>query len=150
MSTLYTMVGLPGSGKSTFSKNHAECVVVSTDEIRAELFGDASVQAKSDEVFRIAFQRIAENLKNGKDVIFDATNVSVKSRKSSFRFNAKHVAVYVSTDVAECKRRNANRDRKVNENVIDRIASRLVIPTKAEGFDEIIVIWEKLLDYEKK
>lgn len=46
--------------------------------------------------------------------------------------------------------RNANRDRKVNENVIDRMASRLVIPTKAEGFDEIIVIWERLSDYEKK
>lgn len=135
---LYTMVGLPGSGKSTFAKDHAECVVVSTDEIRAELFGSEECQENGSKVFAVAFARISKALAEGNDVIFDATNVSRKARKSVFQFDAEHIAVYVSTDAEECKRRNAQRERKVPECVIDRMASRLVVPTVTEGFEKVL------------
>lgn len=142
MATIYTMVGLPGAGKSTFSAAHPDCVVVSLDGIRGELYGDESIQGNGKEVIGLAFSRIAKSIGAGKDVIFDATNVSIKRRRvilNSFK-HASHVAVYVATPLNECKRRNASRARHVPEHVIDKMAMSLVPPTTLEGFEKIIVI----------
>ena len=140
MNKLYTMVGLPGSGKSTFTKNQTERVIISRDAIRAELFGSEECQEQGSPASKIAFKRIREALEQGCDVIFDATNVSRKARKSVFQFNAEHIAVFVNTDIEECKRRNAQRERHVPEFVIDKMASRLVDPTVEEGFEKVLVI----------
>jgi predicted kinase len=135
---LYTMVGLPASGKSTFANKHKECVIVNTDDIRQEILGDWKNQDNGDLIFKIAYERIGEALNSGHDVIFDATNVQRKYRKKIFQFNAEHVAVYMNVDVEECKRRNALREHRVPDEVIDRMASRLQVPTIDEGFKEII------------
>ena len=140
MKILYTMVGLPGAGKSTFAQTHPECVVISTDAIRAELLGSAECQEQGDRVFAEAHKRVEQALRAGHDVIIDATNVTRKARKQWLRHTAHHVAVYVATDVEECKRRNAQRDRQVPEYVIDRMAQRLAIPTTTEGYDSIIIV----------
>lgn len=142
MSTLYTMVGLPGAGKSTFAKAHPECVVISTDAIRAEMFGSEDCQENGNDVFAEAHRRVTKALQDGHDVIIDATNVTRKARKQWLKHTARHVAVYVATDVEECKRRNAQRDRHVPTEVIDGMAQRLTIPTAGEeGFDEVIIIF---------
>lgn len=135
---LYTMVGLPASGKSTFANKHKECVIVNTDDIRQEILGDWKNQDNGDLIFKIAYERIGKALDSRHDVIFDATNVQRKYRKKIFQFNAEHIAVYMNVDVEECKRRNALREHKVPDEVIDRMASRLQVPTIDEGFKEII------------
>ena len=140
MNTLYTMVGLPASGKSTYTEAHKECVVVSTDAIREELLGSAENQERGAEVFAEAHRRVAQALAEGHDVIIDATNVIRKARKQWTAHNARHVAVYVATDKEECKRRNAQRERVVSTEVIERMASKLVVPTVEEGFDAVIEI----------
>ena len=139
---LYTMIGLPGSGKSTFASDHPECVVVSTDAIRAELFGDESEQKNGKLVFDAAYARLAQAVEAGQDTIFDATNLQRKYRKKIFQMfpNAYHVAVFVNTSIEVCKERNAKRDRVVPEMVIDRMASNLNAPTITEGFKKIIEI----------
>lgn len=138
---LYTMVGLPASGKSTFTNNHKECVIVSTDEIRTELFGSAEEQKDSNKVFTIAFNRIRKAIDDNKDVIFDATNVTKKNRKNVLRRfkNVEHVAVFLNINKEICKERNSKRERKVPEFVIDRMAEKLEIPTIAEGFNKVLV-----------
>ena len=138
----YTMIGLPGSGKSTFASDHPECVVVSTDAIRAELFGDESEQKNGKLVFDAAYARLAQAVEAGQDTIFDATNLQRKYRKKIFQMfpNAYHVAVFVNTSIEVCKERNAKRDRVVPEMVIDRMASNLNAPTITEGFKKIIEI----------
>lgn len=140
MATLYTMVGLPASGKSTFAEAHKECVVVSTDAIREELLGNAECQERGNEVFAEAHKRVAQALAQGHDVIIDATNVTRKARKQWTVHTAHHVAVYVSTDKEECKRRNAQRQRQVPTDVIDRMSQRLVVPTEDEGFEQVIIL----------
>ena len=44
----HCLIGLPGSGKSTFARQWVEydpnCIIISTDTIRAELFGDETIQ----------------------------------------------------------------------------------------------------------
>lgn len=141
MSKLYTMVGLPGSGKSTFAKNHPECIVVSSDAVRAELFGDEAVQSDPKRVFAIVDSRVCDALNDGHDVIYDATSLTKKIRHDIIHtFKAEHIAVFVNTPVDECIRRDALRTRTVGAEVIHNMAARLVVPTLEEGFDSIIII----------
>lgn len=79
--TLYTLVGLPACGKSTYCMNNNDCVIISTDAIRKELYGDESAQTNNAKVYHIAHERIALALASGKNVIFDATNINKKARK---------------------------------------------------------------------
>lgn len=141
MAILYTMCGLPGAGKSTFTKKHGECVVVSSDAIRAELYGSEEEQGDGAKVFAILNKRVAEALADGHDVIYDATNVTRKGRRAIIkRFDAVHVCVFINTSKDECIRRNANRTRHVPVEVIEKMAERLAVPTIAEGFSKIIEI----------
>lgn len=137
---LYTLVGLPACGKSTYCMNSNDCVIVSTDAIRKELYGDESVQTNNAKVYYIAHDRIALALASGKNVIFDATNINAKARKRILKHNAYHIAVCFLVSVDKCKEQNAMRFRHVLESVIDDYNKRMIIPTKAEGFDEVLFI----------
>jgi len=139
--TLTIMVGCPASGKSTIAKEIAEktgAVVVSTDAIRGELFGDENCQDNPGRVFETAYKKIAELLAVvAKDVVFDATNLHKKDREAAvsritylakslgafpvFKRDIKLVAVLVRTDLETCLERNAKRDRHVPEDVIRRM-----------------------------
>ena len=76
-------VGISGSGKSRWIKSQTDpnTVVVSPDEIRKELTGSISNQTRNNDVFALAFQRAAQALNAGKNVIFDATNIVSYHRK---------------------------------------------------------------------
>ena len=62
---IFTMlVGIPGSGKSTWAENNKDIVnevIQSSDELRKEL-GDINDQSKNEEVFNILHKRIKEDL----------------------------------------------------------------------------------------
>ena len=85
---LYMMCGISASGKSTIAKQIAEkenCIIVSSDDIRSEICpGGVSDQSKNEEVFQIFHRRIKENLLKGNNVICDATNITIKSRRAIF------------------------------------------------------------------
>lgn len=85
---LIILVGISGSGKSTWLKSIdlTGCVIISPDDIRRELTGSISNQTMNGQVFAIAFSRIVENLEKGNSVIFDATNVTSKSRKTLMNY----------------------------------------------------------------
>ena len=141
MAKLYTMCGLPGAGKSTFAENHKECIIVSSDAIRKELYGDASIQGDGKRVFSIVDKRVKEALENGFDVIYDATNLKASTRKSIInKFDAEHICVFVNTPKEECMKRNENRERVVPMPVMERMFIQLTPPTVEEGFLKIIEI----------
>jgi len=146
----YQMVGVPGSGKSTWIANQAwaaDCVVVSTDrwiEVFArelnstysevfDLFMPAAVRAMSAEVSRAQAQ--------GRDIIWDQTSVSITSRRKKFASlpSYEHVAVVFRTpDPAELSRRLAQRPGKtIPDTVLHNMIDSFEEPTEAEGFREI-------------
>lgn len=142
--TLYVMVGLPGSGKSHIAVDLAkenEAVIFSMDNIREELCGRVEDQSRNKEVFEIYRQRIRNALKEGKNVIADATNVS---HRSSFLHEFadiphKNIAHVANKDINDCLIDNLDRPHPVPPDVIKRMAERFTVPTKAEGFEDIIV-----------
>ena len=141
MNKLYTMVGIPGAGKSTFANSHPECVVVSSDAIRAEVFKNEYDLSNMRRVFEIVNERVAAALAEGKDVIYDSTSLTRKIRHNIIKtFNAEHIAIFVNTPIDICIERDAKRYRHVGERVIRQMATRLVPPTLDEGFKEIIEI----------
>ena len=83
--TFYMLVGLPASGKSTIAKQlHAEnknSVYFSSDETRCEFSLQDANNTDNAKLFSILRQRCYEALLLGKDVYFDATNLSRKKRK---------------------------------------------------------------------
>lgn len=86
-------VGISGSGKSTWIRANTDTntIVVCPDDIRRELTGSISDQSKNAEVFPLAFKRTADALNAGKSVIFDATNVTSKSRQALRDYMKVHV-----------------------------------------------------------
>ena len=169
MANLIFLCGIPASGKSTFA---AECqknggnsyTIISTDEIRKSEFGNAALQYDSDceqiakemgvspykvandFVYAIAFDEIVQALSGNKTVLFDATNISVKNRKSMLGKvvdrvpNTKAFAIVFKTPLEDCLRRNAERERVVPAGVIKRMYDTFEMPTKEEGFVEIVTI----------
>lgn len=140
MNKLYTMIGLPGSGKSTIANQIPNAVVICPDSIRKELYGSEEIQGDGKRVFDLAYERIGDELAKGNDVVFDATNTTPRTRKAVFRFPAEHIALYVCTNLDKCMERNSARTRVVPVEVILKMNDRLIPPSKLEGFSTIIRI----------
>lgn len=145
---LYIMIGISASGKSTIAKQIAErdnCIIVSSDAIRGEICeGGVSDQSKNEEVFRIFHRRIKENLLKGNNVIADATNITIKSRKAIFdavrKIDCYKIGYLVVKNIEDCIKDNKNSDRvAVPDEVIYRQVGKFQIPFREEGYDNIVI-----------
>lgn len=144
MAKLYVMVGLPGAGKSTIAKEIPDTVHISSDEIRECLYGNEVSQGDPKRVFSFMDEATEECLKDGRDVVYDATSITEELRAdivNKFRPYADEIiCVHIDTPVEECLRRNARRSRSVPEGIIWKMWSRFEDPTTWEGFNKLIVV----------
>ena len=152
MNRLYVMVGVPGSGKSTWIKNQTWALglnVVSTD-MWVEQY--AKEQGKTySEVFQeympTAVEKMAEHAvfcrTNKVDLIWDQTSTTVATRAKKIRMLPDYykIAVVMKTPpTAELQKRLASRPGKnIPWEVVSNMAQQLEAepPTLEEGFDEI-------------
>ena len=144
MVSLTILVGLPGSGKSTWANAAANnAIVISSDKLRGIIGVDESDQSVSPEVFRTMFAMTHYFLSEGKAVVIDATNVSKKSRAPFIaiarKYSAHVVACVANTPAEICKARNNARARVVPEFVIDRMAGAFEMPLVGE-VDEVRIL----------
>lgn len=145
MSALLVACGLPASGKSTWAKDFQErnlsTIIISTDAIRAELYGNESIQGDGVKVFQIAYERIERALKEYRYIIFDATNLHRKNRielvKRFKKPNITMVCYYFNYSLETCWERNKNRERVVPFEVMKRMSRSLSIPSSDEGWDYV-------------
>ena len=142
--TFTMLVGVPGSGKSTYAKGLIDehTKYFSSDEIRKELFGDENCQEEHYKVFNLMHERVLEALKNGYDVVYDATNITRKSRKGILSVLPAYVnkkCVIVWAMIEDCITRDKDRLRSVGEEVIWKMLKRFEAPFYDEGFDDISV-----------
>jgi len=156
MTTFYMLCGLPGSGKSYWAREKAKSydVIVSSDFIREELYGDASIQEDPSRVFNIMFQRTRAALEAGHTAFYDATNINAKRRINLLKslkklFPDLHcICVVMATPIDVCHERNGERERIVPTYVVDRMLRQFEVPCKAEGWDEILIHYSYAPDYD--
>jgi len=76
-------IGTSGSGKSTFIKSlpQENLVIISPDDMRIEFTGDINDKSKDKEIYIEAAKRAIEAVKNGKQVVFDTTNLTKEKRR---------------------------------------------------------------------
>jgi predicted kinase len=152
MSKLYVLVGVPGSGKSTWVHNQKwvdECVYVSTDEFvedyakecnltYSEVFQDYMPRAVELMVERVLWAKAL-----GKDIIWDQTSTTIKTRAKKLRMLPDYYAIAVvfkTPQSAELQRRLTSRPGKIiPQDVVDSMTLQLINepPSIEEGFKEI-------------
>ena len=169
--TFVMMCGLVGSGKTVKAQEFAkqyDATVFSSDTLREELFGDVNEQSRNQELFTELHKRIKDCLREGKNAIYDATNIDYKKRMSFLaelkKIPCEKICVLMATPYEECLKRNAERERRVPEYVIERMYRSIDVPWYYEGWDDIQVeygeyenyfgwVWdwvEKADDYDQK
>ena len=115
---LVVVVGLPGSGKSHFSRRLSEkfpLLVLEIDALRSALFGQPThSQEESARLFRVVHRLIARLLKGNIPVLVDATNLVESHREVLYSIaehqGAKLVLVWVEAPEEVVKQRLARRE----------------------------------------
>jgi len=75
-------IGTSGSGKSTFIKSlpQENLVVIEPDAMRVEFTGDINDKSKDKEIYEEAAKKAVTAIKQGKQVVFDTTNLTKDKR----------------------------------------------------------------------
>ena len=149
MAKLIMLIGIQGSGKTTYSKELSKKIdaeIISSDRIRQLYKG-----IDEKEVFPTVYKLCAAKLKENKNVILDATHITPKVRKRTFdaldaySVYYEKIAYFINTPIEECVRRVAKRNEDPNElylplEVIESYGKNLIPPSYEEGFIEIFEI----------
>ncbi len=138
---MLVLVGLPGSGKSTWAAREG-LPVLSSDALRELLADDVTDQTIHARVFAALRYLLRQRLALGRPVTcVDATHLTPKERRPYLRMPGCRVeAVFFATPLEECLKRNAGRERVVPPEAIARMAARMVRPTRGEGFTRVRVV----------
>lgn len=141
MRTLIIPVGCPGMGKSYF----ADCLYrdygiksVSSDQVRADLYGDARIQGDYREVFGAVYDTICTLFDNGeKVVVLDATNVTRSVRWKAIRDIRPEEIIYVimPDGLDRALENNAKRDRVVPNRVVRKMYNSYKRDMPCEEYD---------------
>ena len=129
--TLVHLVGLSGSGKSTFAAGLSADAVVSLDDLRAEA-GDRADQRANARVLRAGLDRLDAALRTHRTVVWDATSLVEPQRAVVHAVARRHDAIVTHAvllvDDREVARRNATRAHAVPPPVLDAQARRFSPP----------------------
>ena len=150
MPTAYILIGVPGSGKSTWIKNQdwaEDCAIVSTDmwvELEAERVGKTYSEI-FDEYMPHAVALMANHVElardKGMDIIWDQTSTTLSSRARKFRMLPNYKMIAVMFDTPEqsvlVSRLNSRPGKEIPLSVIEKMMLGFELPTEQEGFDEI-------------
>lgn len=138
------LVGLPGSGKSTYLERQG-VTGLSSDAIRRWLADDEKDQSLHDRVFETLRYLLRQRLALGRAVTYiDATNLTPEERRPYVGIGKSYgcdtEAIFFDVPLEVCCARNRGRHRVVPEDAMVKMAARLIPPAAEEGFARVSVI----------
>lgn len=152
---LIMMMGVPGSGKSTFANRWQDIntVVVSRDAIRFDMLQEGDDYfAKEGLVFQEFVRQIVNGLDKGYEVIADATHINAASRaklikaiKQKLPFDEIEIEV-IWVNVGLNKALEQNELRKGTQSYVPRSVIRRMfeqtefVDLEQEGIDRVMVV----------
>lgn len=151
------VAGLPASGKSTFARQvfaktgHRR---VNRKEIRRFLYSmshfgepwhESNFNESDEALVKHVERRILEHLLHaGQRILADNTSVTVASRvdyvQMARQFKKRIGIIYLNAPVQKCLEQNRKRDDPVPEGVISNLFASVQMPSRTEGFDEVLVV----------
>ena len=129
--SLVVLIGISGSGKSTFGRAHFRPTeVISSDFCRGLVADDENDQAATPAAFELLHYIAGMRLKAGRLTVVDATNVQPDARRQLVAIAREHdvlpVAIVLDLPESVCITRNAGRpDRDFGPHVIRRQRDQL-------------------------
>jgi protein phosphatase len=147
--SLVVLIGVSGSGKSTFARRHFRPTqVLSSDACRGLVADDENDQSATPAAFTLLHHIAGIRLRAGRLTVVDATNVKPEDRASLVRLAREHdvlpVAIVLDVPEGECLARNAARpDRDLAAGVVRRQRADLrrgLRGLSREGFRKVHVL----------
>ncbi|TDV53574.1 polynucleotide kinase-phosphatase [Actinophytocola oryzae] len=158
--SLVALVGVTGSGKSTFARGHfASTHVLSSDTFRAMVADDENDQSATEDAFAALHFVAGRRLRAGRLTVVDATHVQREDRAKlvalAREYDVLPTAVVFDVPLAELRDRNRNH-RDLADHVIRRqheALRRSIRHLAKEGFRKVHVLsttdTEVVVEYEK-
>ncbi len=147
--SLVVLIGVSGSGKTTFARRHfGPFEVISSDFCRGLVADDENDQAATPDAFDVLTYIAGKRLAAGRLTVVDATNVQPAARKQFVELARAHdvlpVAIVLDLPKNLCTQRNSGRaDRTFASSVIHRQHDQLRRSLRAlnrEGFRKVHVL----------
>ena len=145
MNKIIMLIGAAASGKSTAApkiaaKNNA--LIISTDRIRAALYGAEHIQGYWPDIEALLYKRIKNAIKQNKNIILDSTHFKKEYRAKIIKNFAKYSefsAYYFNYPFALIYIRNKRRARRVPFDVLAAMYEHLknAPPLLSVGFKSI-------------
>lgn len=149
MQKLSLIMGLPGSGKSTYSKN-INGLKIHIDDIRKVTTGSYQPNKNNDLVHQVTQRVVNYHLAQGKSIVLDGALLS-KSLRAIYidigrRYGVDIDLYWIDTDFEKLKNNLIERnkivsdDRKIDLQYLNKLSNMMEMPTIEEGFSNIFHI----------
>lgn len=147
------LCALPGAGKDTFLKKSNNLPILSLDEIRRRHGISPTDKKKNGQVIQLAKEQAKAWMRAQQSFVFNATNITRDMRSKWIclftDYKARVKIIYLEVPYRQLLKQNKNRLHIVPEKVIEKMITRLEIPTHREAHDLEFIINEYAIKKKK-